>query len=200
MAKAKPKAKAKTAKPKPKAPPAAPTGIPFPFFGAGDASYFEWADLHIRFTRAPTPAERKKLAKTVPPPIGDVKWEDQHLYLSSEQGVGRQIQAAYSKPAKKPTSLTTTSRFKIPDGPKLSRFNADIERYLLEAHDIVPIEAAFRRQDWEAGGTTLSPWHVASLAHGPAVLKSIGAKPSSTAEYMVNGIKAELERAAQKKA
>lgn len=176
-----------------------PAGIPFPFFGAGEAVYFEWADLHVRFVRAPKPAERSKLVKTVPPPIDDVKWEGQHLYLSSEQGVGRHIQAAYSKPAKQPTSLTTTSRFKIPDGPKLSRFNADIERWLLEAHDIVPIAAAFRPQDWEAGGTRLSAWHTASLAHGPAILKSIG-KPGKTAEYMVRGIKAELEAAAKKKA
>ncbi|MBA2543252.1 MAG: hypothetical protein H0V17_26660 [Deltaproteobacteria bacterium] len=176
-------------------------GIPFPFIGAGDASYFEWADLHVRFTRPVKPAEKSKLVKTVPPPIGDVKWEGaQHLYLSSDQGVGRQIQAAYSKPAKQPTSLTTTSRFKMPDGPKLSRFNADTERWLLEAHDIVPIAAAYRRQDWEAGGTTLSPWHFASLAHAKAVLASLG-KPAdgSTADYMVRGIRNELD-AANKKA
>lgn len=178
----------------------ATTGIPFPFIGAGDASYFEWADLHVRFTRDVESAEKSKIAKTVPPPIGDVKWEGRHLYLSSEQGVGRQIQAAYSKPAKQPTSLTTTSRFKMPDGPKLSRFNADTERWLLEAHGIVPIEAAFRRQDWEAGGTTLSPWHTASLPHGEAILKSIGKpKVDSTVDYMARGIRNELD-AAKKKA
>jgi hypothetical protein len=197
--KSKPKAKAKASKPKATTSDA-PAGIPFPFFGAGDASYFEWADLHVRFSRNVKPAERSKIVKTVPPPIADAKWEGKHLYLSSSQGVGREIQAAYSKPAKKPTALTTTSRFKMPDGPKLSRFNADTERWLLEAHDIVPIEAAFRRQDWEAGGTTLSPWHFASLAHGAAVLASIGAaKEDSTASYMVNGIRAELDDAKKKK-
>lgn len=202
--KAKPKPSAKTptkASPTPKAaePTSTTAGIPFPFIGAGDASYFEWADLHVRFARDVKPAERSILVKTVPPPIGDVKWDGRQLYLSSDQGVGRQIQAAYSKPAKQPTTLTTTSRFKMADGPKLSRFNADTERWLLEAHAIVPIEAAFRRQDWEAGGTTLSPWHFASLAHGEAVLKSIGVvAKGSTASYMVNGIRAELEAATKK--
>jgi hypothetical protein len=156
----------------------------------------------VRFARAVTPAEKAKLVKTVPPPIGDVKWEGtQHLYLSSDQGVGRQIQAAYSKPAKQPTMLTTTSRFKMPDGPKLSRFNADTERWLLEAHDIVPIEVALRRQDWEAGGTTLSPWHFASLEHGEALLESIGTPAAgSTVEYLVRGIRNELDEAKKKKA
>lgn len=175
--------------------PATSEGIPFPFIGAGDASYFEWADLHVYFTRDVTPAERAKLTKSIPPPIDDPQWEGRLLYLSSEQGVGRVIQATYSKPAKKPTSLTTTSRFKIPDGPKLSAFNADIERYLLEAHAIVPILAAFRRQDSEAGGTRLSPWHEQSLPHGPAVLQQLHAERGSTLEYMVHGIKDELSRA-----
>jgi hypothetical protein len=170
-------------------------GIPFPFFGAGDASYFEWADLHIYFARDPKPAEKKALTKTVPPPIGDVEWNGRHLYLSSDQGVGRQIQAAYSKPKKQPTSLTWASRFKIPDGPKLSAFNADTERYLLEAHDIVPILAAYRRQDWEAGGTQLSQWHTLSLPSGAAVLKQLKAKKDSSLEYMVDGIRSELASA-----
>ncbi len=186
----KPAAKAKPAKP---AKPEIAAGIPFPFFGAGNASYFEWADLHVYFTRDLKPHEKTKLTRTVPPPIGDVKWDGRHLYLSSDQGVGRQIQAAYSKPAKKPTQLTTTSRFKIPDGPKLSAFNADTERWLLEAHDLVPILAAFRRQDWEAGGTALSPWHQQSLPHGAAVLKALKPKKDSALEYMVRGIQGELE-------
>lgn len=47
------------AKRKPAVP--APSAIPFPFVGAGDASYFEWAEVHVWFTRAPKPAERKKI-------------------------------------------------------------------------------------------------------------------------------------------
>jgi len=60
-------------------------------------------------------------------------------------------------------------------------------------------DAAFRRQDWEAGGTSLSPWHDASLAHAEAVLKSIGTpKADSSAEYMVRGIRAEVGEAKKK--
>lgn len=170
-------------------------GIPFPFFGAGEASYFEWADLHIYFARAVKPSEKAKLKASVPPPIGDVKWDGSHLYLSSDQGVGRQIQAAYRKPPKKATTLTTTSRLKIPDGPKLSAFNADIERYLIEAHDIVPILAVYRRQDSEAGGTKLSPWHTQSIPSGRTVLKHLAPKPGAALEYMVHGIQDDLDRA-----
>lgn len=195
--KAKAKAKAKVTKPKAppaaKAPAAPAEGIPFPFVGAGEASYFEWADLHVYFARDPKPAERTKIAKTVPPPIGDVKWTGRHCYASSEQGVGRQIQAAYGKSPKQPTQLTTQSRFKIPDGPKLSRFNADTERWLLEAHDIVPILVAYRRQDWEAGGTQLSPWHHQSLPLVKGLLGTLEAAGDDVAEYMVPGLRAHLD-------
>ena len=109
------------------------------------------------------------------------------------------IQASYSKPTKQPTQLTTQSRFKMPDGPKLSAFNADTERWLLEAHGIVPILAAYRRQDWEAGGTKLSPWHAQSLPLAPAVLKQLKPAKDDALEYMVRGIKSELEEAAKKK-
>lgn len=206
--KAKPKAKAKqktSAKPKtkptqtsakPKAKPAAETpveGLPFPFIGAGDASYFEWAEIHVYFTRDLKPAEKTKITKSVPPPIDDVQWKGRHCWASSEQGVGRQIQAAYSKPRKQPTSLTTQSRFKMPDSGKLSAFNADTERWLLEAHDLVPILAVYRRQDWEAGGTRLSAWHTQSLPLARAVLKQLKPAKGDALEYMVRGIKSELE-------
>jgi hypothetical protein len=203
VAKKKPAAKKPaTTKAKPKTPAPAPVteGIPFPFIGAGDASYFEWADLHIYFARDVKPADKPKLEKTVPPPIGDIDWTSKrHLYLSSEQGVGRQIQAAYAKKPTKPTSLTTTSRFKMADSPKLSRFNEDIERYLLEIHAVVPILVAFRRQDWEAGGTQLSPWHTASLAHAKDVLAVLKADKDDSLEYMTRGIAAEVEEAKKKK-
>ena len=185
----KPAAKKPAATPQP----VAAEGIPFPFVGAGEASYFEWAELHIYFARDPKPAERAKIAKTVPPPIGDVVWKGRHCHASSEQGVGRQIQAAYSKPAKQPTQLTTQSRFKIPDGPKLSRFNADTERWLVEAHEIVPILVAYRRQDWEAGGTQLSPWHHQSLPLVKPLLVELTAAGGDVAEYMVRGLRAELD-------
>lgn len=212
MAKAKPVTKKQPAAKKPaakkpaaKKPAAKPTaaapveGIPFPFIGAGDAYYFEWAETHVYFTRDLKPAEKKQIEKSVPPPIGDVQWKGRHCYASSEQGVGRVIQASYSKPAKKPTQLTTQSRFKIPAGPKLSAFNADTERWLLEAHGIVPILAAYRRQDWEAGGTKLSPWHEQSLPLAPAVLKQLKPAKDDALEYMVRGIKSELEEAAKKR-
>jgi hypothetical protein len=34
----------------------------FPFFGAGDAAYFEWAEMHVLFNREPSAAERAAYA------------------------------------------------------------------------------------------------------------------------------------------
>jgi hypothetical protein len=147
----------------------------FPFVGAGEASYFEWAEVHVRFTRTPTPAERRRIAKDVPPPIGNLKWDDALLSASSEQGVGRQIKAAYQSPAKKtaPTPLVMQNRFAQASPSADGRFNAHIEEWLLGAHAVVPVLVAYRRQDHEAGGTQLSDWHHASMHAVPAVLGAL---------------------------
>ncbi|MCX5748026.1 MAG: IS66 family insertion sequence element accessory protein TnpB [Proteobacteria bacterium] len=172
---------------------------PFPFIGAGEANYFEWADLHVNFARAPKPAERAAIVKRVPVPLADsADWEGTHLYVASAQGVGRVIHAAYARPPKRPTGLTTTSRFKIAGSSRTSRFNADTERWLEQAHAIVPIVAAYRRQDWEAGGTTLSAWHLDSLKHVPAILKQLGKpKKGAAVASLVDGLQAELANAAK---
>ncbi|MBS2012222.1 MAG: hypothetical protein JST00_05015 [Deltaproteobacteria bacterium] len=166
---------------------------PFPFVGAGEASYFEWADLHVHFTRPPKPREREKIVAGVPPPLADsCDWSGAHLYAASEQGVGRVIEAAYAKPPKRPTKVTTTSRFKMASRARVARFNADIERWLAEAHAVVPVLVAYRRQDAEAGGTKLSAWHEASVGEVPAIVKALG-KPAkgSALATMVQGLRAE---------
>ncbi|HEY0134032.1 MAG TPA: hypothetical protein VGB85_08130 [Nannocystis sp.] len=170
---------------------------PFSFIGAGEASYFEWADLHIYFERAPKPAERTAILKEVPPPLADsADWDGKHLYVASEQGVGRVIEAAYANPPKQPSRLTTTSRFKIAAPSRTTRFNADIERWLHAAHAIVPILAAYRRPDDEAGGTKLSSWHAESVRRVPAIVKAIGkVKPGAAVKAMIAGMKAELAAA-----
>ena len=150
---------------------------PFPFVGAGEAQYFEWADLYVRFRKAPTPAQQKNLAATVPPPIGDLKWNDALLYASSEQAVGRQIGAAYGPKAKLPAALTSLNRFQAASTSKVARFNAHIEVWLEQVHAECPVLIAYRRQDWEAGGTKLSPWHDASVGAIPGALAAMVKAP-----------------------
>jgi hypothetical protein len=146
----------------------------FPFIGAGDASYFEWAEMYAYFSRAPTKAEAAAIGKRVPPPLRDtIEWRGRLLWVASEQGVGRTIAAAYGKAPKPPTKLTTQSKFKIAPGTAYQRFNADIDDWLRFAHATVPVTVAYRRQDLEAGGTRLSDWHRASLRKLPGVIAEL---------------------------
>lgn len=155
----------------------------FAFIGAGDASYFEWAEVHVRFTRPPTDEERARIAAAVPPPIADLTWSGPLLSASSEQGVGRQIRAAYS--GKKLVGLTTTSRFSAAAPSAVQRFNDDIERWLRAAHDVVAVLVAYRRQDAEAGGTTLSSWHHSSVARLGVMLRTIVAQDRASDGWLL---------------
>jgi hypothetical protein len=97
----------------------------FPFIGAGDASYFEWAEMFVCFERAPTRAEAATIAKRVPAPLRDtIEWHGALLWVASEQGVGRVIKAAYGKQPKPVKQLTVQSRFAIAPTTAYARFNA----------------------------------------------------------------------------
>ncbi|MFO0693816.1 MAG: hypothetical protein U0230_09700 [Polyangiales bacterium] len=143
----------------------------FPFVGAGSASYFEWAEVQVRFTREPSDAERRALAEDVPPPLSDLAWKGSLLVASSEQGVGRTIRAAYTGSRKgSPKALGMQNRFAHAGEAAEARFDAHIEAWLAAAHAVVPIRVAYRRQDFEAGGTKLDDWHRASVAQVPSVV------------------------------
>lgn len=63
----------------------------------------------------------------------------------------------------------------------------------------MPIGVAFRRRDWEAGGTQFSAWHTESIPLVPALLKSVGKpKKDSGVSYLVAGMKQEYELAKKK--
>jgi hypothetical protein len=145
-----------------------------PFVGAGDANYFEWAEMFVAFERAPAKATAAAIAKRVPPPLRDtIEWNGRVLWVASEQGVGRTITAAYGKQNKAPTKLTTKSQFKIAPASAYGRFNADIDAWLEFANTKSPILVAMRAEDAEAGGTVLSDWHRRSLASLPKVLANL---------------------------
>lgn len=156
----------------------------FPFVGAGEASYFEWAEMFVCFTRPPSKAEAAAIAERVPPPLRDtIEWKGPILWVASEQGVGRSIKAAYGKARKPPTRPTAQSRFAIAPANANERFNADIDAWLAHAHGKVAIRVAFRREDAEAGGTRLSDWHRASVKQLPELITSLarGAKKTDLA-------------------
>ncbi len=146
----------------------------FPFVGAGDASYFEWAEMFVAFEKPPAKAVAAAIVKRVPPPLRDtIEWNGRVLWVASEQGVGRTIAAAYGKQKQKATKLTTRSQFKVAPSSAYGRFNADIDAWLEFANEKSPILVAMRAEDEGAGGTVLSAWHHASVAAIPKVLAQL---------------------------
>ncbi|MBL8618166.1 MAG: hypothetical protein JNM72_21315 [Deltaproteobacteria bacterium] len=165
----------------------------FPFVGAGDARYFEIACLEVLFQRAPSADEAALIVADLPLPLaGGAVWDGPHLWVQSELGVGRLIDAAYGKVPKAPTALTTRNKAKIANETALRRFNAELERWLRDSHARVPICVAWRRPDAEAGGTALSDWHDLSLAALPGALASAAAAPGEGAAALRVALQAEL--------
>ncbi len=177
MAAKKKKKKAKPAEEKP-----APADR-FPFIGAGEASYFEWAELFVRFVAEPSKSEKKAIGERVPPPLQDtVEWDEAMLWVASDQGVGRYIKNAYGK--KKGAGVAALTS--LTKGAKAdAMFNAHIEAWLRDAHRRCPVLVAYRRQDWEAGGTKLSHWHHSSIRHVQEAIDAMAAEPTGSDAALV---------------
>lgn len=166
----------------------------FPFIGAGDASYFEWAEVFVCFERVPTTAEAARIEQRVPVPLRDsIRWTGPVVAVASQQGVGRWIAAAYAEAPASPAELTTQSRFQVAPAAAYATFNDDIEAWLVAAHAVAPILVAYRREDHEAGGTRLSDWHRASVPALPGVIARLVPEAAQLGELLVRAArKAEL--------
>lgn len=150
---------------------------PFPFVGAGEAQYFEWAEVHVVFERSPTRVEQAAITATVPPPLTDsVDFDDSFLMVASDQFAHATIAETYEADpgdaGLEEESDEDFGRFFFAASSQVTKFNADTERWLKEAHAICPILVAFRAEDWEAGGTELSKWHDWSIAQSDAILSN----------------------------
>lgn len=158
----------------------------FPFVGAGDASYFEWAEVHVRFEFAPNRAQRRLIGKDVPPPLRDeVLWDGPNLRVSSGQFAHLDIAQAYQADEGERPELE--GRFPSAAPSQVDRFNEDIERWLIDAHREVPIALAFRREDAESGGTRLSAWHEWSVTQLESALPSL-VPPGADTRYVLDGV------------
>ncbi|MDC0676010.1 hypothetical protein [Nannocystis radixulma] len=148
---------------------------PFPFFGAGAAQYYERAAIEVRFTRRPSPVAQKKIMALAPAPIrpDSKSFVGKMLAAHSTQYVNEAIQRFYGEPkdVDKKEQKELGKQFYVT--AKASRaFDAAVEKWLLDVHEVCPIELVYRAEDLEAGGTELSAWHEASLAAIPALLKT----------------------------
>lgn len=155
---------------------------PFPFFGAGDAEYYEWAGLTIRFKQAPTEKEQKQIS-TGAPKVWEPKDHGYHgriLSVISDQFVNRWIEEAYGQEGEgEDDPFEEDSEFYASDAAKTA-FEKDIERWLTEIHRICPIEFVYRSEDGEAGGTALSAWHDHSVEQTRQLTAQWGADPALT--------------------
>lgn len=120
--------------------------IPFAFFGAGDASYYETASLTVVFAKAPSPAAKKQIEAAIPAPLARERWTKRTLFVAADDHA-------------------------LAGGSSFTSFNAAIEKWLLACHAIAPIELALRAEDTEAS-TTFSQWHRDSIAAAPALLSN----------------------------
>jgi len=138
----------------------------FPFIGAGDASYFEWAGIYVVFENEPNKEQKKEIEKTVPVPVNELSWEENAVYAGSGQFAHVDIASNYeTKDGSDPENPDNweDDRWFFASDSQVSMFNKDIERWLNEIHEISPIMLAFRAEDFESGGTEFSEWHDRSM-------------------------------------
>lgn len=134
----------------------------FPFIGAGEATYFEWAEISVVFINEPDENQKKLIATNVPKPIDDILWENNALSAGSDQFAHVHIAHTYSAEDNSnptPEENEDSRRWFFATDSQVALFNQDIERWLFEIHQISPILIAYRPEDNESGGTDLSPWH-----------------------------------------
>ncbi|MCU0352376.1 MAG: hypothetical protein MUD08_01350 [Cytophagales bacterium] len=154
---------------------------PFPFFGAGSAAYFEWAEVAVMFVQKPDDEQIRRIANAAPAPIkpGKKDFAGQMLLAGSEQFVNMHIQWAYGDDPDSDEYLDTDEDpcFYV-TSEALNAFNKHIEDWLLEIHAFCPIVFAYRGEDGEAGGTQLSAWHRMSLDAVTGLLQNWAGDPS----------------------
>jgi hypothetical protein len=152
---------------------------PFPFFGAGEASYFEWAEVHVLFEREPSKAEQRKIKVGLPKALSDsYDWEGAALMVASDQFAHVAIAEQFGSADDDDDDDDDDDEYLDEEGgwffassAAVSRFNAAIEAWLNHAHSICPILLAYRREDGESGGTELSDWHAWSVRQLPQLLE-----------------------------
>ncbi len=135
--------------------------FPFIFWGAGEATYFEWGEVIVRFKTKPSAKQIKSIIEKAPSPIRPEKYNfhNQMLVAGSGQFINMEIEESYGDIS----NIDFEGRFHFPKIATLKKFNDDIERWLREVHEVVPIDFVFRGEDCESNGTQFNKWHAESI-------------------------------------
>lgn len=181
MAKSKPK---KKSKPKPA----------FPFFGAGNAGYFEWFEMWVWFA-SPVPKTKRSALKKLAPAIGVIEWPHDDLLQIVAADIQGQLVTNYGTAKAKKRMGAYRKKLETDEeadpwggdsdevlamGDEQDRFNKALDAWLIGIHALQPILFVARREDLEAGGTTLSAWHKRSLAQLPAIEAKVASVITAT--------------------
>lgn len=131
----------------------------FPFFGAGNAVYFERIYVVIQFIEAPSESKKKDLVQKAPKNLVP-EWQGSFLVM--ENTPGKRVSLAVGK-----------------------KVNSELDIWLQQIHSNYPLFAVYRPLDLEAG-SVLSEWHNLSMAQAGDVLKILKAdKKNKLSQMMV---------------
>lgn len=164
------------------------TTIPFPYIGAGDASYFETAEMYVVFADEPTAAIRAQVEALCPSPFSNREWEGRILCVSGDDYINAAIASEYeSSTGMNPDNRDhwEHNRFFASD-EQLSAFDQAIVEWLMTCHALCPLQLALRNEDCEAG-TEFAQWHYISCEHIRALLPhfvTTADRYDSTAAYL----------------
>lgn len=171
--------------------------FPFPFFGAGEARYYMWAEVHVRFEREPTSYQRTAIESSCPGPLQDtIDWsEGRQLVVASGLFLHGALARAYPAKPGDDDYLGDDGWFYAAVS-RVERFNAAIESWLGYANDHCPILMVFRGEDSDSGGTEFSRWHDWSVTQLPRLMpelepilaESIATRQQTHASHMVRGV------------
>lgn len=155
---------------------------PFPFYGSGDAEYFEWAGLVVVFETPPKPDALERMLANAPPVYladDDPALDGRVLHLSGGQLSHVWIAEHYE--CDEDDEPDFEGRFPFAATSQVRRFNRDIERWL---RGLDGVWFALRAPDWEAGGTEFDAWHDAGLARLDSIRESFGNEDEWVAECL----------------
>lgn len=169
----------------------------FPFFGAGDARYYMWAEVHVRFEREPSSYQRSVIESGCPGPLQDtIDWDGgRQLMVASGLFLHGALARSYPARSGDEDYLGDDGWFYAASS-RVERFNSAIEAWLAYANGHCPILVAFRGEDSDSGGTAFSRWHDWSVrelprlmpALEPILAESMTTRQQTHATHMVRGI------------
>ncbi|MCG5212723.1 hypothetical protein [Streptosporangium sp. KLBMP 9127] len=177
---------------------------PFPFFGAGEARYYMWAEVHVRFAREPSSYQRSQLEAGIPQPVAEIlDWCDgRQLMVASGLSLHSALVKRYPLAEGERDRLGEDGwLFAAPS--RVAAFNAHLERWLHEINRHCPVLLAYRGEDRDGGGTDLSDWHEWSLLRLPELMpcltpileQAATSRTQTHATAMVRGVAAMARRA-----